>query len=98
MEPKRITAGVYRIAKNGILFRKHGRALRMTRHNRSGGNATVKCATWVICKTDRSDEDLLEFFEITHWHTTPGEFLGEYETKREALEAAVLAQASVGHD
>lgn len=84
---KRIESGLYRIDETRILFRKPSRSLRLTKTNRNHRNATVKCETWVIFKTTMDDADLLETLEITNWRRVPGDQIGEYETKAEALEA-----------
>lgn len=93
MNVKRIAAGLYRISENMILFRKKSRSLRLTRRNR-GGNATEKCITWAVCRTSMDDADALEHLKITAWRRGPGVELDEFDTKREALEKAVQAEAS----
>jgi len=87
MDVTRITSGLYRIDEGRILFRKPSRSLRLTKTNRHHRNATVKCETWVIMKTPLDDADILETLEITAWRRCPGDEIGEYETKAEALEA-----------
>jgi hypothetical protein len=94
MKVKRIAPGLYRISEKGILFRKLSRSLRLTRHNR-GGNATEKCTTWSICHTSMTDVDVLEHLEITAWRRGPGQEINEFDTKREALEAAVLTEKTI---
>lgn len=81
---KKIAAGVYRLDENRILFRKIGRSLRLTRHNR-GGNATEKCVTWALCRTMMTDADVLEYLEVAGWRHGPGPEVHEFDTKREAL-------------
>lgn len=85
---RKISSGLYRLDEQTILFRKLGRCLGLVRTNRNRPNATVKCATWAILKTATlEDTDILESLDIYSWRKGPGQELGEYDTKKEAVEA-----------
>lgn len=95
MNAKRIAAGLYRLSDQLIVFQKLGRSLRLTGHNRRG-NATQRCVIWVICRVGTlEDADILETLKIKHWRGRIGTQISEFDTLREALEAAAISEASV---
>jgi hypothetical protein len=91
VKPKRIKAGVYRVAGNLILVKTPDRCLRLTGHNRRG-DATKKCETWKMYKTCLDDAEVIDVLGVTSTgNLFGGIIVEEFESKADALRAVASA-------
>jgi hypothetical protein len=90
LKPKRIKAGVYRLAGKLILVQTPGHCLRGVGHNRRG-NATKKCATWKLYKTALNDSEVIEVLGVTNRSLFGAVVADEFESKADAVRAVAAA-------